>query len=576
MATDRGGFRVAGIERPTPERSEPQREEPPIRTVIPIVFVPGIAGSNLRIREECEETVRARLQLPRKKPLPQAWHPPDGKGPAAIKAVNQWNKYLPSQRQALLNGETTRVDDDGFLDQGTEGINLSPFLPDGARFRGWDSIHWGSYGNFLQFLENEANPTDKKRTPSNDIPLEKQTESNLSAYLLHLVDSPFGRFSGQHIERNRLFRFRLPLDQVKNIKRNLMPVYASGYNWLESNQVSADHLLDNINKIIALYNDYKSIDGRPAYSCDKVILITHSMGGLVARAAFNKENQKIKGIIHGVMPAVGTPSAYRRMVAGTELDHTSKIPVLSHYLNGVSVIMGKDASETTPVLANNAGPLQLLPSTEYPPGWLQVAYPKANGNVDIIFKIPDSNPYEEIYKNKDAWYRLVEPNLIDPCGIHKMEKREPWETYIKKINEAEKFHNILKEGSIAPSYAYYGNDDSYQTWGTIRWFLTRVTTDPLNLGEDRIRIGHPFHACAGVSGPMMILPTQSQIKNANLIGCYNNGLTRMVAIYGAREDGLRTILGFQLQGKDARPTTPRGATMAESLMGSAASRSKGN
>jgi triacylglycerol esterase/lipase EstA (alpha/beta hydrolase family) len=55
--------------------------------------------------------------------------------------------------------------------------------------------------------------------------------------------------------------------------------------------------------------------------CEKVILVTHSMGGLVARyyselldGDFGQKN--ILGIVHGVMPDRGAPMAYKRMKAG--------------------------------------------------------------------------------------------------------------------------------------------------------------------------------------------------------------------------------------------------------------------
>jgi len=53
-------------------------------------------------------------------------------------------------------------------------------------------------------------------------------------------------------------------------------VYAVGYNWLESNRKSAERLKDKVEQIIL----NTKMDG---FSCEKVILVTHSMGGLVAR-----------------------------------------------------------------------------------------------------------------------------------------------------------------------------------------------------------------------------------------------------------------------------------------------------
>lgn len=58
------------------------------------------------------------------------------------------------------------------------------------------------------------------------------------------------------------------------------------------------------------------------YECKQVIVVTHSMGGLVGRALihpmYGNLQDKVAGIVHGVMPAIGAPAAYKRMRAGFE------------------------------------------------------------------------------------------------------------------------------------------------------------------------------------------------------------------------------------------------------------------
>ncbi|CQH58823.1 Uncharacterised protein [Yersinia frederiksenii] len=63
--------------------------------------------------------------------------------------------------------------------------------------------------------------------------------------------------------------------EVKNSYDFLFPLHVFGYNWLQSNADSAKKLEEFIQATLATYQ------GRLALN--KVILVTHSMGGLVAR-----------------------------------------------------------------------------------------------------------------------------------------------------------------------------------------------------------------------------------------------------------------------------------------------------
>src|SRR5450759_2344349 len=91
------------------------------------------------------------------------------------------------------------------------------------------------------------------------------------------------------------------------------PVYAVGYNWTESAGTAGEKLAARITEIIAEANDIVGF-------CEKVILISHSMGGLVSRWASEKAGAagSILGIVHGVQPITGAPVAYWRIKAGFE------------------------------------------------------------------------------------------------------------------------------------------------------------------------------------------------------------------------------------------------------------------
>ena len=48
-----------------------------------------------------------------------------------------------------------------------------------------------------------------------------------------------------------------------------------------------------------------------------MIVLTHSMGGLVGRAyAKEQGGSSLSGIYHNVMPATGAPAFYKRLKAG--------------------------------------------------------------------------------------------------------------------------------------------------------------------------------------------------------------------------------------------------------------------
>jgi len=133
---------------------------------------------------------------------------------------------------------------------------------------------------------------------------------------------------------------------------------------------------------------------RDRLAVNKVILVTHSMGGLVARHYSENMNgrENILGIVHGVMPDLGSPAAYRRMKTGER--------------GIVGAVIGADAASLMPVLAQSPGPLQLLPGRAYGPGWLKI-----HSDTERINK-PESDPYTEIYLNERDWWRLCEKELL--------------------------------------------------------------------------------------------------------------------------------------------------------------------
>ena len=194
-----------------------------------------------------------------------------------------------------------------------------------------------------------------------------------------------------------------------------MPVDACGYNWLDSNSVAAARLRTRIDHVI-------NANSRNGFKCDQVILITHSMGGLVARrASMAGMRDKIAGIVHGVMPATGAAVAYRRCKLGMRDENLV-----------AGLVIGSNGREVTAVFAQAPGALQLLPTAQYQRGWLKIIGPGREN----VASVPNADPYAEIYLRRDRWWGLVRPDWLRPSGGRPLS----WNEYALNINDAKRFH----------------------------------------------------------------------------------------------------------------------------------------
>ncbi len=247
-------------------------------------------------------------------------------------------------------------------------------------------------------------------------------------------------------------------------------VWACGYNWMQSNEQSAQRLKDRIDEVLAWYQKtgYFVPEGH-------VIIVTHSMGGLVARRCSQLPGMEktILGIVHGVQPVLGAPVVYRRFRAGTESDGFFDIVGKL-----VAIVLGWDAADTTCVLAHSPGALELLPTKDYPEGWLKIMNGKTelealpNGQfVNGVQMPPD--PYSEIYGKRvqDVWWGMVDETLIDPAGL--VEGVTPFEAYGMALRKAKKFHGNLGLHVHPNTYAHYGADEKKNSFHSVRWEAER-------------------------------------------------------------------------------------------------------
>lgn len=456
-----GKTKATGFATPKQDRV-PQKMRVPPRRVIPVIFLPGIMGSNLRMSRSRQEQL--------KRPNNVAWNPD------RINETVHLMHASPAERQLQLDQSVTEVDvydpvtnptGDGDEDAderhgaaiasgeikqaARDQVLLIPAsyangasADQRARYRGWGEVFFGSYGNLLAKCEiclNSLSADEHWNAVLNIDPREwgAVPESKLS---------PLSK-----------------AERDKALKGCLFPVHAVGYNWLQSNFQSSLKVRQRIEAIIGLYKER-------GFDCRKVILITHSMGGLVARALTHPSigafSDSILGVVHGVMPAVGAPAAYKRIRCGVD------------GLDLAGAVLGRTGRQVAAVLGNSPGGLELLPSKQYGNKWLRFT----ENEVELAALPLNGDPYQEIYQVEDKWYGLLASQWLNPA---RDKLGGPARTRGLLV-VAKHFHELVADTYHPNSYAHYGVDSKRPSWETITWKLdsanSRVSFEGWRIQED--------------------------------------------------------------------------------------------
>jgi pimeloyl-ACP methyl ester carboxylesterase len=402
----------------------------PPRRVIPVILVPGIMGTNLRMRRDAgvPDDVGLHAGAP-------AWRAPNGTF-EGILAVRSWSKRDPRQRQLILNADTLEVDDDGEIDVSDALLERADL-----KSRGWGEVHAESYGPLLSELQRHLNMTFRS---------DGDGKRRLCEHWQHVIDCDPARWGVRKLAA-------LTESELEKHAAFQYPVYAVGYNWLQSCAQSAERLERRINEIIAFWQSRK-------HECKEVILVTHSMGGLVARACAKKIPDKIAGVIHGVMPTRGAPVAYRRIARGTESDGAMAN-------DAFATVIGNTSALTTAVMATAPGALELLPTHLYPRPWLHLRTVSTVNKQKVYHdwvNLPAGNSPYPLYRDTKSWYRLVDPALADPAKLYARFGTQM--AIYKAIDAAERFHVKILGSYFHPNtYAFYGADLDQRAFGRISW-----------------------------------------------------------------------------------------------------------
>ncbi len=267
--------------------------------------------------------------------------------------------------------------------------------------RGWGEVHWDSYGPFLRYLEKQ------------EVQLKKE-------------------YPGLQF-----------------------PVFAVGYNWMDSNEKSGERLITRLAdfKKQLLDEDKKSDNPGLTENHIKFVVISHSMGGFVSRSAFKLGGlePEIEAVIHGAMPTHGSPSTYRQLRAGAE--------------GGKKLFLGKNAADMTAILGFCQGGLELLPNQ---------LYVDRNNNPEWLFVNPDPERPDsakqsllpkygdavfDFYRRFDVWYRLVQPYLLAPEGVRSQNELGKYKkAFSKRIAAVQNFHTKLAAQFHATTTLLYSHN----------------------------------------------------------------------------------------------------------------------
>jgi hypothetical protein len=268
VKTENRGKKAEGFCTPK-EDKQPQKMSVTPRRVIPIVFLPGIMGSNLRMNEATQRRIGKSNNI--------AWRP-DRLGEA------KWMlQARPATRQLQLDPRNTIVDShdngksptgdphetaDERNDVGSIRVTLqsgpdTPLLTDDpptakprlrmqdkAKDRGWGEVYFASYRSVLELCEQSLN------RPNQFGGVWSAILDTDPAKWRAVSDTPLSPLTLKEL--------------TKAFEGCFFPVHAMGYNWLRSNQESADDIGKRIDKLIGAYQ-------AKGYKCEKVIVLTHSM-----------------------------------------------------------------------------------------------------------------------------------------------------------------------------------------------------------------------------------------------------------------------------------------------------------
>lgn len=371
-----------------------------VRPIIPVIFFPGVMGSMLTFKDTGDEMLFA----------PNT----DGVLPnieALAALIGMWFSSA-SSREKTFDPTRAAVTPLGPINIGKHGSDdtATQYVDDAeARRRGWGSVHRTSYHPVLAWLEEQLNePMSLGKTKGAWVTPDPEGDSWTVKPLLGTPPADYGAFGkGDALTGDS--------PEFKHFVKYRFRVYAIGYNWLQSNADSAKQVIEGSDYYDPKTKKTTRLMGIKEICAEnhtgKAIILTHSMGGLVARMAIAMHSgaDLMHGIFHNVQPATGAPVAAKRFRTGAGNEGG-----LNSFIGGS--LLGRDANEFVAVLANAPGPMELLPMPDYQDGEPWWIFTQLDGTP--VMQLPEAkNAYDEIYTSTQ-WYGLLpDEKLLDPAGV---------------------------------------------------------------------------------------------------------------------------------------------------------------
>lgn len=403
----------------------------PSDVIVPIIFLPGIMGSRLKNKGEKivwdpDDTSVMKIYATNSGSVP---------GPDLFRFREKRNtRKAATRRKQLLIGPQGIFNKDYLKPiefEETKNVKIEHAK------RNWGSVYWGSYGPLLTRLNAIKNDVQRR--------VQKENPK------FHLKE---------------------------------MPVYALGYNWSASNWDSGKYAAQKIKHWVG---DAKERAQAIGAQCPGAILITHSMGGLVARAAsqIHGAQSDIFAVFHIAMPTDGAAATYKRLHFGFEHPKSRLNPIGNIKNHLTYLALGRQGEIVTAILGHMPGGHELLPNKHYRDNsgdkkWLSIRNPKRNPVGAVVdwatktenIKLPNNDPYTEIYQKEDMMYRAANPEWLFPEGKTYIHPDKTMFDYFKINNlKAKAFHAKIAsaDGFHEVTYLCYSGDAAFPTYDRVDW-----------------------------------------------------------------------------------------------------------